>query len=583
MPESVKTAFLGLTLLLILLMLNPGCSSHAQYTRQSALSEEADDRSIQKPDYQEVGLYQDGLENVAGRPVKDFFNLAAHYRKLTNNHKQAKNVNALQEVPNSTWFTNRHGTKRMAKDELQRGPNRGTGSAAEGQLIITGAKVQGVSPGFTIKDSRGDVYFLKFDLKGYPDLNTAPEVITMKFVYACGYNTPENYIVNIDGERFRLGEGVTYTNKYLREVDVKFEDIQEVLNRAHRNADGSYRAVASKLLPGKPVGPFKYAGTRKDDGNDHVPHNHRREMRGYKVIAAWLNSVDTKANNTLDMYVEEGGRQFVKHYIIDFATSLGAGGNGPASSRRGTHGAADIGNMILRALTLGLWVEPFEKKLGAQIRPSVGYFDSELYDPGDFAFIIPNPAFVRATELDGFWGAKLVMSFNDEDIRAIVETGEYSNKSDAAYVTKILIERRDKTGRYWFKKINPLDNFQFAAATDSKLVVSFDDLAVKYGFAVAGQTIYRYRLRYRNKNLTGFTYARGAQKLDLNSDIERAIEEVLSISINGSGNSEAERIFSFRIETQRGRSGFGKHVEVYFYLPPPGSGTPEIVALEREN
>ncbi len=130
------------------------------------------------------------------------------------------------------------------------------------------------------------------------------------------------------------------------------------------------------------------------------------------------------------------------------------------------------------------------------------------------------------------------MSFSDDDIRAVVETGEYSNKSDAAYVTKILIERRDKTGRYWFKKINPLANFRFEVATNSKLVISFDDLAARHGFAVAAQTIYRYRLRYRNKNLTGFTYARGAQKLDLNSDIERAIEEVLSISINGSGNSQ---------------------------------------------
>ena len=150
-------------------------------------------------------------------------------------------------------------------------------------------------------------------------------------------------------------------------------------------------------------------------------------------------------------------------------------------------------------------------------------------------------------------------------------------------MTRILIERRDKTGRYWFKKINPLANFQFVAATDSRRVVSFDDLAVTYGFAVAGQTIYRYRLRYRNKNLTGYAYARGESELVFNSDIVQAIEEISSTSTNDGGNSEVDRIFSFRIETQRGRSGFGKHVEVYFYLPPTGSGTPEIVALEREN
>jgi len=107
---------------------------------------------------------------------------------------------------------------------------------------------------FTVIDSRGDVYFLKFDLKGYGELNTAPEVISMKFVYACGYNTPENYIVNIDPKRLRLGKNVTFKNKYLRDVEVKVEDIQAVLDKAHRNASSLYRAAARKLLPGKPVG-----------------------------------------------------------------------------------------------------------------------------------------------------------------------------------------------------------------------------------------------------------------------------------------------------------------------------------------
>jgi len=567
----------------VLLVFSLNCSSQKHYARRPLVTEEEDNKSVKSPKYKEVVLYEDGLENVAGRPVKDFLNLAAHYRKITNNYKQAKNVNALQEVPNSTWFTNRHGMKPMSEEELQRGPTLGTGPASEGELIVIGAKAEGVSPGFTIKDSRGDVYFLKFDIKGYPDLNTATEVIGTNFVYACGYNTPENYIVTIDPKRVRLGEGVTYKNKYLRDVPLTVEHIKEVVESAHRNADGTYRVVASKLLPGKPVGPFLYAGNRKDDDNDHVPHNHRREMRGYKVISAWLNSVDTKANNTLDMYVEEDGRQFVKHYIIDFATSLGAGGWGPASAARGKHGAADVGNMLLRALTLGLWVEPYEKKLGEQISPSVGYFDSELFDPGDFAFIIPNPAFKRATELDGFWGAKLVMSFSDADIRAIVETGEYSNKSDEEYIIKTLIERRQMTGRYWFKKINPLDNFRFEAMTAPDFVISFDDLAVKYGLAIAEQTTYRYKLRHRGKNLTNYFHAKGESKLLLNSEIMQVIGQTSSKSTNGSKTSVANDIFSLRIETQRGRSGYGKHADVYFYLPQGMPGEPEVIALEREN
>ena len=124
------------------------------------------------------------------------------------------------------------------------------------------------------------------------------------------------------------------------------------------------------------------------------------------------------------MYVTENGKSFVKHYIIDFATSLGSGGYGTASPSRGHYGAFDLGHIFKKLFTLGLYVEPWEKK-PKLISPSVGYFDSDLFNPGNYAVIVPNPAFQRMTELDGFWGAKIVMSFTDEQIRAIVETGEF--------------------------------------------------------------------------------------------------------------------------------------------------------------
>ncbi|NIW47138.1 MAG: hypothetical protein GWN30_21030, partial [Gammaproteobacteria bacterium] len=59
-------------------------------------------------------------------------------------------------------------------------------------------------------------------------------------------------------------------------------------------------------------------GIRDDDLNDVIPHQHRRELRGLRVVAAWLNHFDTKANNTLDVYVEDG---YVRHYLIDFGST----------------------------------------------------------------------------------------------------------------------------------------------------------------------------------------------------------------------------------------------------------------------
>jgi hypothetical protein len=90
-------------------------------------------------------------------------------------------------------------------------------------------------------------------------------------------------------------------------------DIDDVLRRAHRSADGSYRAVAGKGIPGRILGGFRYHGTRPDDPNDIVPHEHRRELRGLKVFGAWTNLVDMKAGNTLDTLIDVDGRAVVRH------------------------------------------------------------------------------------------------------------------------------------------------------------------------------------------------------------------------------------------------------------------------------
>ncbi len=93
--------------------------------------------------------------------------------------------------------------------------------------------------------------------------------------------------------------------------------------------DGSYRAAAGRLLEGKILGGFRYLGTRPDDPNDIVPHEHRRELRALRVFGAWTNLTDMKAGNTLDTLIEEGGRHVVRHYLQDVGSTFGMGANGP--------------------------------------------------------------------------------------------------------------------------------------------------------------------------------------------------------------------------------------------------------------
>ena len=79
---------------------------------------------------------------------------------------------------------------------------------------------------------------------------------------------------------------------------------------------------------------------------------------------------------------------------------------------------------------------------------------------------------------DAFWAAKQVARFTDEEIRAIVQTGEYSDPRTADWIADCLIQRRDKIAAAWVGKMLPLDKFRVA---DGEL--AFDDLS-KYAAGV---------------------------------------------------------------------------------------------------
>ena len=93
---------------------------------------------------------------------------------------EARNVNTLDEVPDSSWFTNRHGVRRMSRDELVRGPDTAEGPAMSAPWRVFRSKIGGLTPGFQILDGRGDRYVIKFDPVRVPELSSAAEVIATK-------------------------------------------------------------------------------------------------------------------------------------------------------------------------------------------------------------------------------------------------------------------------------------------------------------------------------------------------------------------------------------------------------------------
>jgi hypothetical protein len=84
------------------------------------------------------------------------------------------------------------------------------------------------------------------------------------------------------------------------------------------------------------------------------------------------------------------------------------------------------------------------------------------------------------------------MAFTDQDIRAIVATGEYTDPDVAETVSRILMARRNTIGRTYFEKVLPLDAFRVEAGE-----LRFDDLAVRHGFAAPREYHFQWQ-RYDN-------------------------------------------------------------------------------------
>ena len=460
-------------LLLILILGLPAGAK--KFYDDDPLTEEPPPMAVEMVEERRLSMYYDYFLQTFGKPAE-----AQPTPKQVKKGAElipAGAVNTLGEVPDSTWFTNRIGTRPVSVEEITRGPRQGNAPSPEGKWSVVGAKTAGVTPGFTIKDEKGRRYILKFDPMTNPEMATAVDVVGALFFHALGYHVPENYVVYFDRSKLVIREGTTLTDLRGKEQPMKEEDVEKILARVPRTANGRIRGLASYYLSGRPAGEFRYHGTRPDDPNDIVPHEHRRDLRGFFVFCAWLGHDDSRAINTLDMVVEENGVPFIRHHLVDFGSILGSASVYSNSSRSGNEHLFEWGKASKQVLTLGFAV-PRYHRLKYRYFPSVGKFDYRVFDPELWTTEEPNPAFKNRLSDDAYWAAKKVMAFSDKHIRAIVEQGQYSDPEAVEWLIECLIKRRDIIGKKYFTAVLPLDDFR---AAEGRL--QFEDLAVKHGFA----------------------------------------------------------------------------------------------------
>ncbi len=392
----------------------------------------------------------------------------------------ALNVNTLGEVPDSSWFTNRLGRHDMTMAEIVRGPNQVDGPA-EGLWQITGRPSAGVTPKFTIRDSRGDTYLIKLDPAEHPELASSVEVISTKIFHAIGYHVPEDFIVTFDVSRLSVAPGAKIKTDSGAKRPIHMSDVDAWLRTVPRTADGRIRALASRYVPGKVVGQFRYTGTRSDDANDIHPHERRRELRGLRVFAAWMNHDDARSLNSIDSYIEENDRRYIRHYLQDFGSTLGSGTTRAQKPRAGYEYLIE-GDKIAKGLfSFGLWTRDWTT-VRYPDTPSLGNIEADFFEPWKWKTEYPQPAFDQMDEADAFWAASIASRFTNEMIEAIVRTGELSDPAAARSLTDVIIRRRDKVVAYWMTRTNPLDNFMVTRA-GAEVALTFENAALRLRLA----------------------------------------------------------------------------------------------------
>ena len=136
--------------------------------------------------------------------------------------------------------------------------------------------------------------------------------------------------------------------------------------------------------------------------------------------------------------------------MVDLTKSLGSGMfDGPKLAWEGNETVAAVARRDRQEhrqpwLATPAWMREKDSDL-----PEVGAFGSSTFDPEAWTSADPLPPFVNRLPDDTFWAARQVMAFTDEEIRAIVQTGQYSKPAED-WITATLIERRNRIGRTYF-------------------------------------------------------------------------------------------------------------------------------------
>jgi len=430
----------------------------------------------------------DGADNMVFRPIAKFLEVDPG--------REAVNVNAFDEVPTSSWYENRWVDRQETPEQVASGPckNDLDPSAVNepGSWLIDQGKANGATPGFRIRTKDKSKFLLKNNVGGAAERASAASAIGVRLYHAAGFYTPCDSVVYFDPKLLKLKPGLTITDN--TGVPRPFDEaaLKDILNDSpHRGAE--IRMQSSKWLDGVPLGPFRYEGVRSDDPNDVIAHEDRRELRGARLLAAWINHFDAREQNSMMAWVAadpkkaESSPGYVRHYYLDISDAMGSEWASDGISRRlGKSYYFDAKDIAIDFVTLGIADRPWHHSRRDPRVPGYGYFRADDFVPEDWKPGYQNPAFLRMTEHDGAWMSRIIARIRPVDVVAIVRAGQIAVPSQELAIIDILQKRRMAILRRYLTRLSPV-----ADVTPTATGICAVDLGLRAQIAAPGQFAYR--------------------------------------------------------------------------------------------
>ncbi len=357
----------------------------------------------------------------------------------------SQDVNSLDQLVTSSWYTPRLGFKQISPEGLVNGAFKI--GPPQKPLTVIKAKKGGNNPGFIIKDARGYNYLIKFDPPEFPGVETTTALIVNRLFWAFGYNVPEDYLYF-----FRKTELSIDSSGELSEADV-----EDVLSKVAIPRNGYFSCTASLFISGKILGGTLDHGVNKSDLNDKIPHENLRILRAMKVFGAFTNHVGMRPDNSLDVYIGEPGKGYVKHYLLDFGEALGGHGAGRQVLWNGFEHYFSFEEMAKNLITFGFWIKPWENTDFTQWK-SIGPFEAEAFDPKTWKEITQYQPMQMSLPEDDYWAAKVIGSLSYDHINALVKATQYPEEGATEYMVQTLLKRRQKILDYFLYQVTPVES-----------------------------------------------------------------------------------------------------------------------------